>query len=265
MPGRFGLLENKDTVEAHFGVMIDVDFPPRYNIAPTQPIMLIMAGETPEQGSNRPDRVAMLVRWGFVPSWTKDPNNFPLMINARCETAHQKPSFRIAMEHRRALLPVSGFYEWRTLGDGRKQAYWIRPRQGGIIAFGALMETWTSGDGSQMDTAALLTTAPNQALSHIHDRLPLVIGMQDYQQWLDCKRNRAKDVQHLLKPVADNFFEVIPVSDKVNHAGYFGADVLQRVEELTAQESSPRKKQVKSSPANEKKKTDDNDNQLSMF
>ncbi|WP_421090203.1 SOS response-associated peptidase [Pseudochrobactrum sp. MP213Fo] len=265
MCGRFGLLVKRDDVEAQFGVIVDADFPPRYNISPTQPIMIVLAGETPEQGSNRPDRIAMLVRWGFIPSWTKDPLNFPLMINARSETAHEKPSFRTAMEHRRALLPVSGFYEWRKLGDGRKQAYWIRPRDGSMIAFGALMESWVSGDGSQIDTAAILTTASNGALSHIHERLPLVIRQEDYQEWLDCKRNRAKDVRHLLKPVQDDFFEAVPVSDKINNARYFGTDVLQPVEEQLAEQNTLRKKPRKLQNKDDKKKPDDNNDQLTMF
>lgn len=265
MPGRFALLTKKDDVEAQFGVIVDADFPPRYNISPTQPIMIILAGETPPIGSNRPDRVAMLVRWGFIPSWTKDPLNFPMMINARSETAHEKPTFRIAMEHRRALLPVSGFYEWRKLGDGRKQAYWIRPRDGSMIAFGALMESWVSGDGSQMDTAAILTTASNHALSPIHDRLPLVIRQEDYQEWLDCKRNRGKDVQHLLKPVQDDFFEAIPVSDKINNARYFGTDVHEPAEEHSAQEPAQPAKPTRSKKSTNTKKTDDNDDQFSMF
>ncbi len=262
MCGRFALLATIDEVEAHFGVIVDAAFPPRYNISPTQPVMIVMAGETPAPGSNRPERLAMLVRWGFVPSWTKDPLNFPLMINARSETAHEKPSFRTAMEHRRSLLPASGFYEWRKAGNGRKQAYWIRPRNGGMVAFGALMETWVSGDGSQMDTAAILTTASNAALSHIHARLPLVIRPEDYQQWLDCKRNRAKDVRHLLKPVQDDFFEAIPVSDKINNARYFGADVHERAEELPLQ---PVKDAAQAGKAASRKKADDNDDQLCMF
>lgn len=265
MPGRFALLTKKDDVEAQFGVIVDAGFPPRYNISPTQPIMIILAGETPPIGSNRPDRVAMLVRWGFIPSWTKDPLNFPMMINARSETAHEKPTFRIAMEHRRALLPVSGFYEWRKLGDGRKQAYWIRPRDGSMIAFGALMESWVSGDGSQMDTAAILTTASNTALSPIHDRLPLIIRQEDYQEWLDCKRNRGKDVQHLLKPVQDDFFEVIPVSSKINNARYFGTDVLEPVEELSAQGPVQIKNPAKPKKSASAKKNDDSDDQFSMF
>lgn len=265
MCGRFALLATIDEVEAHFGVIVDEAFPPRYNIAPTQPIMIVLAGETPAPGSNRPDRIATLVRWGFVPSWTKDPLNFPLMMNARSETAHEKPSFRTAMEHRRILLPVSGFYEWRKLGDGRKQAYWIKPRHGGVIAFGTLMETWMSGDGSQMDTAAILTTGSNDALSHIHDRLPLVIHPEDYQEWLDCKRNRAKDVQHLLKPVQNDFFEAIPVSEKINNARYFGADVHEPVEELAAMPPQVLKKRTKAKKLSVDKKKDDNDDQLTMF
>lgn len=265
MCGRFALLATIDDVEAHFGVIVDEAFPPRYNISPTQPIMIVLNGETPAPGSNRPDRITMLVRWGFVPSWTKDPLNFPLMINARSETAHEKPSFRTAMEHRRSLLPVSGFYEWRKLGDGRKQAYWIRPRKGGMIAFGTLMETWMSGDGSQMDTAAILTTASNNALSHIHDRLPLVIHPEDYQEWLDCKRNRAKDVQHLLKPVQDDFFEAIPVSDKINSARYFGTDVHEQVQEPVLHQEHLKAKPVKPKKRVSSKKTDDNDDQFSMF
>lgn len=265
MCGRFALLATLDEVEAQFGVIVDEAFPPRYNISPTQPVMVVLAGETPAPGSNRPDRIATLVRWGFIPSWAKDPLNFPLMLNARSETAHEKPSFRTAMEHRRALLPVTGFYEWRKLGDGRKQAYWIRPRNGGTIAFGALTESWVSGDGSQLDTAAILTTASNNALSHIHDRLPLVIQQHDYGVWLDCKRNRAKDVQHLLKPVQDDFFEAIPVSDKINNVRYFGSDVHDPAPETAAIPPAPVKKCAKTKKTPAEKKTDDNDDQLFMF
>lgn len=261
MPGRIALLTNKAELEAQFGVIVEADFPPRYNISPSQPVMVILAGETPAPGSNRPERIAMLVRWGFIPSWTKDPLNFPMMINARSETAHEKPSFRNAMEHRRALLPVSGFYEWKKLSNGQKQAYWIRPRDGSMIAFGAVMESWVSGDGSQIDSAALLTTAANQALAPLHERLPLVIMREDYQFWLDCKRNRAKDMRHLLKPVPDDFFEAVPVSDKINKAGYYGADVLEPVELRAEQQAAT----ALSANANKPKKPDDNDDQLSMF
>lgn len=127
------------------------------------------------------------------------------------------------------------------------------------------METWMSGDGSQMDTAAILTTGSNDALSHIHDRLPLVIHPEDYQEWLDCKRNRAKDVQHLLKPVQNDFFEALPISDKINNARYFGADVHEPVEELAAMPPQVLKKRTKAKKLSVDKKKDDNDDQLTMF
>lgn len=260
MCGRFSLTASRADLEAQFGVIVEVDFPPRYNISPTQPVMIILAGETPPPGSNRPDRIAMLVRWGFVPGWVKDPNDFPLMINARSETAADKPSFRTAMQHRRALLPVSGFYEWRKLDNNQKQAYWIRPRDGSLIALGALMETWTSGDGSQMDTMAILTTDSNDALRLVHNRLPLVIHPQNYTEWLDCKANRAKDVKHLLRLVQEDFFEAIPVSDKINNAGYFGADVQERVDETKVLSVPSKKKKLKKAVM--PKKPDD---QFSLF
>ena len=100
----------------------------------------------------------MLARWGLIPGWTKDPNDLPAHFNARSETAAEKASFKAAMRHRRVLVPASGFYEWRRVGDRRSQAYWVRPRHGGIVAFGGLMETYAEPGGSEIDTAAILTT-----------------------------------------------------------------------------------------------------------
>jgi hypothetical protein len=132
MCGRFSLLQSPEEVEAFFALEGLEAFPPRYNIAPTQPILVIAAGPPREPGSNRPDREAHLVRWGLLPSWVKDPKEFPLLINARGETAATKASFRAAMRHRRALIPASGFYEWKRDKDtGQKQAYWVRPAGGG--------------------------------------------------------------------------------------------------------------------------------------
>lgn len=246
-------------MEAFLATIIAEDFPPRYNIAPTQPILVTLAGETPPHGSNRPDRDAMLVRWGFIPSWVKDPNDWPLMINIRSETAAEKNSFRAALNHRRALLPASGFYEWRRVGKNRTQAYWIRPRHGGLVAFGALTETWSSADGSQIDTGAILTTSANEALQPVHNRMPVVVRPEDFGRWLDCKRNLPREVADLMRPIDNDYFEAIPVSDKVNKVANMSPDVQLRAEEdLTPDEAI-----VKS-----KKKTGNNDNsggQLSMF
>src|SRR5690606_12277058 len=123
---------------------------------------------------------AMLVRWGFIPSWVKDVRQFPLLINSRAETAATKASFRAAMRQRRVLVPASGFYEWRRTGGKNAQAYWVRPRHGGVVAFGGLMETYAEPGGAQIDTAAILTTAANSDVAHIHERMPVVIRPEHY-------------------------------------------------------------------------------------
>ncbi len=136
------------------------------------------------------------------------------------------------MRHRRVLVPGSGFYEWHRPGEERgekSQTYWIRPRRGGIVAFAGLMETWSSADGSEVDTGAILTTAANAAIAPIHDRMPVVIKPEDFSRWLDCKTQEPRDVADLMKPVEEDFFEAIPVSDKVNKVTNVGSDLQDRV------------------------------------
>lgn len=227
MCGRFALSAMPKELQEAFGLMQVEEFPPRYNIAPTQPILIVINGPVPPAGSNQPRRLALLVRWGLLPGWVKDPKDFPLLINARSETAAEKAAFRAAMRHRRVLIPASGFYEWRR-APGKKtkpQAYWIRPRHGGIVAFGGLMETYVGADGSEIDTAAILTTAANDTLASIHDRMPVVIEPKDRDRWLDTSANEPRNVADLLGPVADDYFEAIPVSDQVNAVANQGPDL----------------------------------------
>lgn len=240
MCGRFALTASPRDLENVFGLADIEDFPPRYNIAPTQPVLLVMAGPRRDPGSNLPDRKALLTRWGLVPGWAKDPRDVPLLINARSETAAEKASFRAAMRHRRALIPASGFYEWRREGRAAKQAYWIRPRQGGIVAFGALMETWSEPGGSEIDTSAILTTAATGEIAAIHDRMPVVIRPEDFSRWLDCIGNEPRDVAGLMRPVEPGFFEAVPVSDKVNKVANAGPEIQQRVEPAPASQPSSR-------------------------
>jgi putative SOS response-associated peptidase YedK len=237
MCGRFSLTATPEEVRELFGLLELEDFPARYNIAPTQPILVVLAGDRNEPGSNLPERRALLVRWGLTPGWVKDPKNFPLLINARAETAIGKASFRAAMRHRRVLVPASGFYEWhrppKESGE-KSQAYWIRPRKGGIVAFAGLMETWSSADGSEVDTGAILTTGANASIARIHDRMPVVIQPEDYARWLDCKTQEPREVADLMKAAPDDFFEAIPVSDKVNAVRNVGPDLQERVEPRVA-------------------------------
>ncbi|MGF6172226.1 putative SOS response-associated peptidase YedK [Ensifer sp. 4252] len=232
MCGRFALTATAEELMELFGLLESDDFPARFNIAPTQPIIVVVAADRAGPGSNLPERRALLVRWGFTPGWVKDPRDFPLLINARAETAIEKASFRAAMRHRRVLVPASGFYEWHRPAKGSgeaSQAYWIRPRKGGIVAFAGLMETWSSADGSEVDTAAVLTTSANPAIAPIHDRMPVVIQPEDFARWLDCKTQEPRDVLDLMVPASEDFFEAIPVSDKVNKVANAGADIQEAV------------------------------------
>lgn len=230
MCGRFALIQGATVVEDGFGVAGVEAFPPRYNIAPTQPVLVVAAGAAREPGSNQPQRQAMLVRWGFIPSWVKDSAQFPLLINARAETAATKASFKAAMRHRRVLVPASGFYEWKGTGRKNAQPYWVRPRQGGVVAFGGLMETWAEPGGAEIDTAAILTCAANSAIAHIHERMPVVVRPEHFSRWLDCVGNEPRDVADIVRPIESDFFEAIPVSDRVNKVANAGPELQEPVE-----------------------------------
>lgn len=237
MCGRFVLNATPNAVADYLALADLEEFPARFNIAPTQPILLVLEGTRPEPGSNLPNRQAMLVRWGLTPAWVKDPKEFPLLINARSETAIGKASFRAAMRHRRALIPATGFYEWRRppKDEGAKpQAYYIKPKTGGVFAFAALMETWASADGSEVDTGAILTTGANRSMARIHDRMPVVIAPEDFTRWLDCKTQEPRHVLDLMNAPDEEFFEMIPVSDKVNKVSNTGPELLEPVAEVLA-------------------------------
>jgi putative SOS response-associated peptidase YedK len=239
MCGRFALIQGPKDVEEVFAVDGLEVFPPRYNIAPTQPVLLVMAGPRRDPGSNLPDRRALLVRWGLIPGWAKNPAELSLLFNARAESAAEKAAFKAAMRHRRALIPASGFYEWRRSGGKTGQAFWVRPRHGGVIAFAALMETYAEPGGSEMDTGAILTTQANADVAHIHERMPVVIQPQDFSRWLDCVNHEPRDMADLLRPAEPGFFEAVPVSDRVNKVDNTGPEIQERVEVAEALPNKP--------------------------
>lgn len=231
MCGRFALVAQPEDVEALFSLIDAGEFPPRYNIAPTQPVLVVTAGPQPEPGSNQPSRRAFLTRWGLIPGWTKDPKAMPLLINARGETAAEKPAFKAAMRHRRALIPASGFYEWKDMGKGRPaQPFWMRPRRGSLVGFAALWETFAEPGGSEIDTAAIVTTQASADLEAIHHRMPVVIAPENFERWLDCRNLEPRDVADLLRTPEPDLFEAIPVGDLVNKVANLGPELQARVE-----------------------------------
>jgi putative SOS response-associated peptidase YedK len=245
MCGRYALTAMPDEILNFVSVVdFEEDFPARFNIAPTQPILVVMASERRQPGSNLPQRRAFLARWGLIPGWVKDLKDFPLLINARAETAVGKASFKAAMRHRRILVPANGFYEWRRPpkeSGVQPQAYWIRPKHGGVIAFAGLMETWSSADGSEVDTAAIMTTPANAGIRQVHDRMPIVIAPEDFERWLECKTQEPRDVADLMRAADEDYFEAVPVSDLVNKFSNMGPDLQKPVGVAVPEEKPPKR------------------------
>jgi putative SOS response-associated peptidase YedK len=209
MCGRYAITSAPEAIRALFGYLEQPNFPPRYNVAPTQPVPIVRLSEGV--------RSFALVRWGLIPAWVKDPRTFSLIINARGESVIERPAFRNAMQRRRCLFPTDGFYEWRLEG-GTKRPYFVRARAGGPLAFAGLWETWMGPDGEEMETAAIVTTHANRTLTPLHDRMPVVIAPEAFDFWLDCRKVDAETATALMAPAPEQLLEAYEVSPAVNRA-----------------------------------------------
>lgn len=230
MCGRFELDASRCEVEKAFNAWIEHDFPPRYNIAPTQPILVIKAPEAyRDKTSNKPDHDGILVRWGFIPAWTKQPDRWPLTFNIRSETVRVKKSFNNALCYHRVIIPATGFYEWQKRTKGKSQPYYIGASDKSVIGFAGLMETWSGKEGSQVDTAAILTCMATPPLSAIHHRMPVIVQKKDIERWLDCRNFKPDDVMDIVQGILVKEMDVFPVSDKVNNVANLGFDVKSKI------------------------------------
>ena len=247
MCGRYTVTATPEVLRALFGYPEQPNFPPRFNIAPTQPIAIVRLVDGKCQ--------FVPLRWGLLPSGVKDPKAFPLLINARGESGAEKPAFRAAMKGRRCLIPADGFYEWQAVG-GRKQPFYVRAKSGAPFAFAGLWETWTGPNGEELETAAIVTTRANRTLSPIHDRMPVVIPPDAFDLWLNCVEVDATTASALIQPAPENFFEAYPVSTHVNRVAN---DDPKLVEPLIAgAEPAPAPKPAaKRAPAIKRAKKDD--------
>ena len=193
-------------------------------------MLIVRAGQGGE-----PEQV--LVRWGLIPGWCKDPAKLSTMINARSETAAEKPSFRGPLRHRRCLVPTDGFYEW-TGRPGAKIPHLIRVKTataaGHLMAMAGLWETWLGADGSELETMAILTTSANATMAAIHDRMPLILAPADFDRWLDCRPGSAMPVVDLLAPAPDTLLEVLPVSPRLNNVRNEGPGLWRHPSETIA-------------------------------
>lgn len=213
MCGRFAITSPPEAVRAYFRYAEQPNFPPRYNIAPTQPIPIVTARRGPDGAT----RHFQLARWGFLPGFVKDPKDFPLIINARAETLSQKPSFRAALRRRRCLVPADAWYEWRANGKAPKTPFLLHRRGGGPMAFAGLWETYADAGGGEVDTACIVTTMANGATVAIHDRMPALIAPRDFDAWLQPDETVAPPLQ-LLRPAPEDEIEFFAISTAVNRA-----------------------------------------------
>jgi putative SOS response-associated peptidase YedK len=207
MCGRYAVTLPPADYREFYGYDEQPNFPPRYNIAPTQPVPIVLA----DKGT----RHFRLVRWGFLPSWTKDPKDFPLVINARGETLLTKPTFKNALKRRRCIFLADGFYEWRREGK-EKTPFLIRPRKRRPLPMAGLWETYSDATGGEIDTAAIVTTDANGLLSAIHHRMPVILDRDGIAGWLDSDEAGTDDAMKLVRPCPDDWLEMVPVSSRVN-------------------------------------------------
>jgi putative SOS response-associated peptidase YedK len=215
MCGRYVINTPPDLMRRIFNYAEQPNFPPRYNVAPTQPIPVVRV----DNGA----RSFALVRWGLIPSWVEDPRNFSLLINARAEAVLDKPAFRNAMRRRRCLIPADGFYEWQQDG-ARKRPFYAAAKE--PIAFAGLWEPWMGPNGEEMETACIITTPANHTLRPLHDRMPAVIPREAFDMWLDCARVDAETAAALLVPAPEDTFVPHEVSTAVNRAANDSAALI---------------------------------------
>jgi putative SOS response-associated peptidase YedK len=230
MCGRYVITSSPEAFRNLFRYPEQPNFPPRYNVAPTQPIPVVRLNEGARQ--------FVLMRWGLLPSWVKDPKTFALLINARGESVTQKPAFRAAMKRRRCLIPADGFYEWKSVA-GRKVPYFVRAGSGVPLAFAGLWETWTGPDGEEIDTAAIVTTSANRTLADIHGRMPVIVPPEAFDLWLDCANVDAVTASALIVPAPDNLLEAHEVSTAVNRTAKDNPKLLEPVAAGTAPVPKP--------------------------
>jgi putative SOS response-associated peptidase YedK len=235
MCGRYASTLPPEAMRALFQYLEQPDFPPRYNIAPTQPIAIVRMFEGKRQFA--------LVRWGLIPAWVKDPRAFSLVINARGEFVLDKPAFRNAMKYRRCLVPADGFYEWKRAGE-TKRPYFVRGKGGAPLAFAGLWENWMGPNGEEVETAAIVTTTASRSIAHIHERMPAIVPSEAFDFWLDPKVD-AQTAAAAIQPAPDAAIEAYPVSSAVNRTANDSAVLIEPLRGPETEEPAPPKRAKK--------------------
>ncbi len=216
MCGRYTLTKPCKTIESHFGpIHLSFKFPPYYNIAPSMvtPVVINQSG----------NRALTAMKWGLIPTWAKDEKM--MFINARSETAYEKPSFKNSLKGQRCLIPADGFLEWQGMGK-EKQPYYIQLRAQALFAFAGLWSTWKNQEGININTFTIMTTSANEMLSPIHARMPVILPPEQYNTWL-APDSSLDAVRNLLTPYPSDEFNYHLVSKEVNSPKNNRPEILQ--------------------------------------
>jgi putative SOS response-associated peptidase YedK len=229
MCGRYTSTSNPADLAAYFDVdeVVATDLGDRYNVAPTDEVYAVASSR---EGTRR----LGTFRWGLVPFWAKDISVGARMINARAESILDKSAFRRPFERRRCIVPADGFYEWEAV-DGRKQKqpWYVTRRDGDVLAFAGLWESWrpvTGSDDGRVVSCTIVTTEANECLAPIHDRMPVVLPPSAWAAWLDPENDRVEELHRLLVPAPDDLLGRVPVSTAVSNVRNDGPDLVEPIE-----------------------------------
>jgi len=253
MCGRFVITSPPDALRGMFGYAQQPNFPPRFNISPTQPIPVVIL----EQGA----RHFRLMRWGLIPSWVKDPRKFALLINARAETVREKPAFKNAIRRRRCLIPADGYYEWQAYGR-RKRPYFIHRHDGSPVGLAGVAESWVGPNGEELDTVAIVTAPASADLAVLHHRVPVAIREGDFDRWLDCSTEDTDSVMSLMRGPDEGEFVWHEISTRVNQATN---DDAQLILPITAEQRDAERPIAMKKPVLRKTAAASDDGQGSLF
>lgn len=208
MCGRYSLAKDEKQVQADFpSFEVLAGLAARYNIAPTQPVPVLL-----DDGRPRME----IVNWGLVPPWADSPAVASSLINARAETVAEKPSFKNAFRRKRCIIPADGWYEWATARGGDKRPFYFFRRDRRCLALAGLWEEWHHADGSLVMSCAIITTEANALVSGVHDRMPVILDPEDFDQWVSREEGNPARLRALLKPWERDTLDCHPVSTRVN-------------------------------------------------
>lgn len=220
MCGRYALTADPQAIQVAFDLTtVPQDMPPRYNIAPTQPVAVI---------TNDDPKTLTFHRWGLIPSWAKDISIASKMINARSETIDEKPAFRTPLKRRRCIIPADGFFEWHQR-EKYKAPMFIHLKDNPVFGMAGLWEIWHSPEGDEIRSCTIITTEANDFMQAYHNRMPVILSKEDYETWLTPEEMPADLLKSLLKPFASDFMTAYEVSKLVNSPSNDVPDVIRPV------------------------------------